>query len=114
MADTKQSQSGKDDLHRERSRFLDAFAGLEETLNQIPEALSDDQLLKEVKELRLIRNDLVHSQLKFAAIGGALHAIAINSQHAGKLAPPARLIQLKDFQALQAGLNCIQKKIKSA
>ena len=98
----------KNDYHVERSRFLDAFALLEETLNRMP-APATDELLKEIRALRLIRNDLVHSQLKFVSLEGQLQAIVINSKEADSPARAARLLKLADFQPLLSQLDRLKK-----
>lgn len=64
-----------------------------------------------LKSLREIRNDLVHSQLRFAAIDGELKAIAINVQHSGKIARPARVFALTDFNGLSARIGEVKRHL---
>ena len=110
MADA-QPKAVKDDFHRERSRFLDAFAGLEETLQLLPSALRDKQVDEAIKALRSIRNDVVHSQLRFVVMEGQLHAFAINTQEFGKVARQARLLRIQDFKQLSEQILKAQKNV---
>ncbi|MFM6832251.1 MAG: hypothetical protein ACKOVA_18200 [Novosphingobium sp.] len=90
----------KDDFHRERSRFLDAFASLEELLLRLPKATKDKALEEELKKLRAIRNDLVHSQFRFVQFDGRLHALTVNAMACRDVARAARLLKLDDFGEL--------------
>jgi len=100
MADTKPSPS-KDDFHRERSRFLDAFAELEEALLANPGAAKDKQMSNQLQELKAVRNDLVHSHLRFVQLEGELQAVAVNAQQANQPARSARILLLSDFAKLK-------------
>ena len=104
-----QDKACKDDFHRERSRFLDAFASLEEVLLGLPVNRQDEVLLKQLKALRLVRNDLVHSQLRFVQLEGQLQAIAINAQDAAAVAKPGRLVKIGDFRALCAQIADVKR-----
>lgn len=105
-----QEKAGKDDFHRERSRFLDAFASLEEVLLGSPANLKDEALLKQLKALRLVRNDLVHSQLRFVQLEGQLQAIAINAQDAAAVAKPGRVVKIADFRALCTQIADVKRR----
>jgi hypothetical protein len=108
------SRTAKDDFHRERSRLLDCFAGLEETFVRFPKATKDKLLADELKNLRSIRNDLVHSQLRFVQLEGQLHAVAINVQDSTNVARQARLLKLGDFEVLAVQVNEARRKIETA
>lgn len=101
----------KDDFHRERSRFLDAFAGLEEALLAVPDAPQDKRVLEQLKSLRQVRNDLVHSQLRFTQFDGKLHAIVINAQDSAKTAKPCRIVTLDDFKALASEIGHVKRSL---
>jgi hypothetical protein len=101
----------KDDFHRERSKFLDAFAGLEEALLRSPAASSDADLSKQLKALRSIRNDLVHSQLRFVQLDGQLQAVAINAEQATSVAKPGRVLNLGDFSTLRAQVTQFTREV---
>lgn len=101
----------KDDFHRERSRFLDAFAGLEEALHGKPISGADKLTADLLKSLRAIRNDLVHSQLRFTALDGKLHAIVINTGDVGKVARPSRVVALDDFKILASQIGHLKKAL---
>lgn len=101
----------KDDFHRERSRFLDAFAILEETMVGKTLPATDKKAADLFKALKVVRNDLVHSQLRFAQIDGKLHAIAINSQESGKPARASRVIALDDFKSLKSEIGKVRKAL---
>jgi len=90
----------KDDFHRERSRFLDAFAEIEEAMYGKPITGANKSTADLLKTLRAIRNDLVHSQLRFSQLEGKLEAIVINTGDAGKGARPSRVVALDDFKVL--------------
>ena len=104
----------KDAFHLERSRFLDAFAALEEAMSRIQANQTDGELGKQIKALRLIRNDIVHTQLKFVQLDGQLHVLAVNSQHATDRARAARLIKLNDLQSLSSELNQLTRDLEAA
>ena len=104
-----QDKACKDDFHRERSRCLDAFASLEEVLLGLPVNRQDEVLLKQLKALRLDRNDLVHSQLRVVQLEGQLQAIAINAQDAAAVAKPGRLVKIGDFRALCAQIADVKR-----
>jgi hypothetical protein len=104
----------KDDFHRERSRFIDAFAGLEEALLRIPKATIDKVLADELKALRAIRNDLVHSQLRFVQLEGQLQAIALNVQDSTNVARQGRLLRMEDFPLLAEQVNDARQKVATA
>ena len=106
--------STKDDFHRERSRFIDAFAGLEEVLQHVPKTGMAKQLVDEIKALRSIRNDLVHSQLRFVQIDGQLQAIALNVQETMAVARQARLVKFEDFSALASQIESAKRKVSTA
>lgn len=99
----------KDDFHRERSRFLDAFAALEEVMMGKPPVPSDKHHADLLKSLRAIRNDLVHSQLRFSPIDGKLHAIVINPQSGANVARPSRVVALDDFKVLSSQIGQVRK-----
>jgi hypothetical protein len=105
------AKAGKEDFHRERSRFLDAFAGLEERL---PSTIKDKQLTDEIKSLRSVRNDLVHSQLRFVQLEGQLQAVAVNAQNSTDFARQGRLLRIDDFKMLSAQLLKAQKNLQTA
>ena len=104
MAET-QTIATKDDFHRERSRFLDGYAELEAALSTNPSATKDKGLLKQLAELKAIRNDLVHSQLKFVQLEGELQAVVVNTEHVGQPARSARILLLSDFTRLKGKLG---------
>ena len=106
-----QDKAGKDDFHKERSRFLDAFATLEEALQKSPTAQKDQELSKQIKALQQVRNDLVHSQLRFAQIDGKLHAIAINTKEVLAVAKQGRLFKIDDFEELRSKIGQARKKL---
>ena len=108
------AKAGKEDFHRERSRFLDAFAGLEEVLLRLPSALKDKQLTDEIKSLRSVRNDLVHSQLRFVQLEGQLQAVAVNAQNSTDFARQGRLLRIDDFKMLSAQILKAQKNLQTA
>jgi hypothetical protein len=108
------SNSAKDNFHCERSRFLDAFAGLEEALARLPNAARDKRLADELKILRSIRNDLVHSQLRFVQLEGQLQALACNVQEISSVARQGRMFRLDDFNVLSAQINATRQKVESA
>jgi hypothetical protein len=110
MSDS-QDKAGKDDFHRERSRFLDAFASLEEVLLGSPANLKDESLAKQIKALRLVRNDLVHSQLRFVQLEGQLQAIAINAQDAATIAKLGRVVRIGDFRALCSQISEVKRSL---
>ena len=100
----------KDDFHKERSRFLDAFAALEEAIaNHSP----DQTLSKELKALQMVRNDLVHARLRFANVDGQLHAIVVNVRDEAGPARPARLVKLDDFKQLSADLSSMKQRLSA-
>lgn len=103
-----------DDFHRERSRFIDVFAGLEEAILRLPKASVDKALADELKALRAIRNDLVHSQLRFVQLEGQLHAIALNVQESGSVARQGRLLKMTDFPQLASQISEFTRKVASA
>lgn len=105
------SPNTKDDFHRERSRFIDAFAGLEEALLRIPKASLDKLLADELKALRSIRNDLVHSQLRFIVLEGQLQAIALNVQDSTSVARQGRLLRMEDFPLLAEQVKVARQKV---
>jgi hypothetical protein len=105
---TASSSCGKDDFHRERSRFLDAFAELEAAVASKPIPLSD-HLADLLKSLRAIRNDLVHSKLRFLVIDGTLQALVINPQGTAKVTRTARVVALDDFKALKSQIGQVRK-----
>jgi hypothetical protein len=111
---TKADQAGKDDFHRERSRFLDAFAALEEALSRAPNGTKDKQLAEVIKSLKTIRNDLVHSQLRFVQLEGQLHAVCINVQASDTVARPCRLVRIDDFSKIAAQINTAKQKLDAA
>lgn len=98
----------KDDFHLERSRFLDAFAALEEALLANPAAAKAEPLADQLKDLRMVRNDLVHAQLRFVQLDGELQAIVINAQNLSRPARPARILFLKDFKALKSKIGQVR------
>lgn len=104
MAD-KTTVATKDDFHLERSHFLDAFAALEEALLANPAAAKAEPLADQLKDLRSVRNDLVHAQLRFVQMDGELQAIVINAQNLSRPARPARILFLKDFKALKTKIS---------
>ncbi len=106
--------SPKDDFHRERSRFIDAFAGLEEALLRLPKASVDKALTDELKALRAIRNDLVHSRLRFVQFEGQLQAIVLNVQESTSVARQGRLLRMADFPLLSDQIKTATQKIASA
>jgi hypothetical protein len=106
---TTPDKPGKDDFHRERSRFLDAFASLEEAMVDSLQATNDEKLAERLKGLRQIRNDLVHSQLRFVQLEGQLQAIAINAQDISSVARPARLLKLEDFRNLCCKIGKVRR-----
>ena len=108
------AKAGKDDFHRERSRFLDAFAGLEEVLLRLPSAVKDKQLSDEIKSLRSVRNDLVHSQLRFVQLEGQLQAVAVNAQNSTDFARQGRLLRIDDFKELSVQILKAQKSLQAA
>lgn len=112
MAEPK-STATKDDFHRERSRFIDAFAGLEEVLMRLPKAPTDKHLADQLKTLRAIRNDLVHSQLRFIPLEGQLQALALNVQDSGDVARHGRLLKLDDFTVLISRIEETRRKAVS-
>jgi hypothetical protein len=114
MTVTPQPKITKDAFHIERSHFLDGFAALEETLQRLGSSVSDDRLLKEIKALRLIRNDVVHAQLRFVQLEGQLQAIAINSQNAFDRARPARVLKVEDIKSLTGELARLKKDVEAA
>lgn len=114
MSATANPKISKDDFHIERSRFLDAFAALEEALTRLNGTLADDRILKEIKGLRLIRNDLVHAQLRLVQMEGELQAFVINSHVAAIHARQARLLKMHDFDWLAAELRRLTKNIEAA
>ncbi len=97
-----------DDFHIGRSRFLDAFAAVESA------EFSDDTLNQKVREIRLIRNDLVHAELKFISWEGRRHAIVRNSQSAGTHAPQVRLLAIEDLNWLIAQTSQLKAQMKKA
>lgn len=99
----------KDDFHRERSKFLDAFAALEEAMIGHSPNLTDKRLAELLKSLRAIRNDLVHSQLRVVPIEGKLHAVLLNPQNCGAIARQGRVVALDDFKALCSQLGQVRK-----
>ena len=105
------TKKSKDDFHRERSRFLDAFAALEEALADRSLPPEDSQTANLLKALRGIRNDLVHSQLRFANIDGELQAVVINVQDMKKAARPSRLGAFGDFQKVGSQLGLVRKAL---
>lgn len=103
----------KDDFHRERSRFLDAFAGLEEAI--LRSGMAKDAKLKDaLKALRAVRNDLVHSQFRFVQLEGQLHAVAVNSQEVCEVARQGRLLKIGDFELLQTEICKAKREIEVA
>jgi hypothetical protein len=108
------AKAAKDDFHRERSHFLDAFAALEETLLHVPGAIDDQRLADEIKSLRQVRNDLVHSQLRFVQLEGQLQAVAVNAQDSAKLARQGRLIRFDDLKSLSAQVRKAQQSAQAA
>ncbi len=72
---------------------------------------TDKRVTDLLKSLREIRNDLVHSQLRFATLDGELKAVVINAQLLGKIAKPARIFALKDFQVLSARIGQVKKNL---
>lgn len=108
------SKIGKDDFHRERSRFIDTFAGLEEVLLRLPKASMDKELAEELKALRAIRNDLVHSQLRFVQLDGQLQAIALNVQDSAAAARQGRLLRIEDFPLLARQVKEARLKLETA
>jgi hypothetical protein len=112
MADSKPTAT-KDDFHRERSRFIDAFARLEEALFRMPKAAADKQLSEQLKVLRSIRNDLVHSQMRFIALEGQLHALALNVQDMTDVARQGRLLRLEDFFVLANKIEEARRKVSA-
>ena len=107
-------KAGKDDFHRERSRFLDAFAGLEEVMLHLPVAVKDKQLAEEIKALRMVRNDIVLSQLRFVNLEGQLQAVAVNAQNSANPARQGRLLRIDDFKELSAQILKAQKSLQAA
>mgnify|MGYP000291770336 CR=1 FL=1 len=101
----------KDDFHRERSRFLDAFAGLEEALHSKPISGADKSTAELLKTLRAIRNDLVHSQMRFTPLDGKLHAVVINTENVGKVARQSRVVALDDFKVLGSQIGQVKKAL---
>ena len=101
----------KDDFHLERSRFLDAFADLEEVMAVKPLPPQDKQLAELLKALKSVRNDLVHSHLRFGPLDGKLHAIAINTQQSGKTARAARVVAIEDFKDLSSKIGQLKKAV---
>ena len=99
----------KDDFHRERSRFLDAFAALEEAMMGKPAVPADKRAAEQLKSLRAIRNDLVHSQLRVLVVDGALHAVLINPQSGTRVARPARVVALDDLKTLGSQIGHVRK-----
>ena len=61
--------------------------------------------------LRAIRNDLVHSQLRFAPLDGKLHAIVINAQDMNKAARASRVLALEDFKKLASQIAEIKRSV---
>jgi len=104
----------KDDFHRERSRFIDAFAGLKEAMLRLPKASVDKALSDELKILKTIRNDLVHSQLRFVQLEGQLHAIALNVQESACVARQGRLLKMEDFPLLASQISEFRRKVTGA
>lgn len=100
----------KDDFHRERGRFIDAFAGLEEAILPVPKASIDKQLAEEIKILRAIRNDLVHSQFRFVQLEGRLQVIAANVQDKPTAARQVRLLKIEDFPVLTTQISEARRK----
>ncbi len=74
-------------------------------------APTDKRVTDLLKSLREIRNDLVHSQFRFAAIDGELKAIVINVQDVAKIAKPARIFALRDFNGLSARIGEVKKNL---
>ena len=74
----------------------------------------DCDLATRIKELRSIRNDIVHTQLKFVQIGGELQALALNSQQAAELAPVARLLKLEHLATLRSELSSLKTRLDAA
>jgi hypothetical protein len=111
---TPRKTAPKDAFRLERSNFLDAFAALEENLHRSDTALVDERLLNELLALRRIRNDVVHSTLKFIQFDGELHAIVINAQDAHARARPARLLKSNDLTKLAEQLKRLNKAVASA
>ena len=100
-----ESITTKDDFHRERSHFLDAFASLEELLLRLPKASHDKLLAEELKDLRAIRNDLVHSQSRFVQVDGQLNALFVNALFHDNAARQARLVKFSDFETLSVRIQ---------
>ena len=71
----------------------------------------EKQLAELLKLLKSIRNDLVHSHLRFAPIDGKLHAIAINTQESGKAARAARVVAIEDFKDLSSKIGKLRKAV---
>lgn len=108
------SRTAKDDFHRERSRFIDAFAGLEEAMLRVPKSKLDKPLTDQLTALRAIRNDLVHSQLRFVQLEGQLQAFALNVQDAADVARQGRLLKIDDFPQLAARIEDLRRKLETA
>ncbi|GAA4769242.1 hypothetical protein [Novosphingobium ginsenosidimutans] len=109
-----ENKATKDAFHTERSRFLDAFAALEEALGRSATLSKTDALAKEITALRAIRNDLVHSQLRFVQLEGQLQALAVNAQNVDASARPARILRIADFKLLSCEIEQVRKKVSGA
>lgn len=72
---------------------------------------SEKAIAELLKALKSIRNDLVHSQLRFAPVDGKLHAIVINAQDAAKTARPGRVVALEDFKVLNSQIAEVRRSI---
>jgi hypothetical protein len=100
-------QNSKQHFESARSQLLDAFAGLEVAIKRTsPDAESN----AEIKKVRSIRNDLVHSQLKMLP-GNPASAIYRNSAFATDEAPLARMMTLDQHKELMTRLKALTTKL---
>lgn len=100
-------QNSKHHFEAARSQLLDAFASLEvEISRKTPDSGSN----AEIKQVRSIRNDIVHSQLKMLP-GNPACAIYLNSASVSDDAPLARMMTLDQHKGLIVRLKALTAKI---
>jgi hypothetical protein len=101
------NQNSKQHFESARSQLLDAFATLEVAIKRkTPDVDSN----AEIKKVRSVRNDLVHSQLKILP-GKPAYAVYLNSALVGEEAPLARMMTLDQHKGLMTRLKALTAKI---
>ena len=125
----------KDPLRAARSDVLDAFARFERAVNEallkqgkpssannslgqklvqlrqnVGQPESTKEFLAQVEMLVAIRNDIVHSEMRFHTFPGGLSAIYTNTS-GSVIVPASRIMNLETHDSLAAAVNTAAKRI---